>query len=158
MRWKFFLWVLSGGLAFILGCDSTSISGPERPGGERRIPELAVTLSSYFPPPEASGGWRKTKDSTRIKSLGMRPDGLAAFGAYTMSLPWVGYYTGVSGYKASNKASLVIKNGWIVGEYYNQSSARTGVYYLASNGKTFGIMLFGRMLRDYPELGISLSS
>lgn len=88
----------------------------------------------------------------------MSPPKLAEFGTYNMSLPSEGYFTGVSGYSASNKASLVIKSGWIVGEYYNKSSARTAVYYLASNGKSFGIMLFGRMLLDYPDLGITLSS
>jgi len=62
-----------------------------------------------------------------------------------MSLPYQSFYTGVSGYSASDKAAIVIKNGWIVGEYYNQASAATDVYYLASNGKTFTILLAGRM-------------
>ncbi|MEO6056001.1 MAG: PKD domain-containing protein, partial [Gemmatimonadales bacterium] len=64
----------------------------------------------------------------------------------------------VSGYSASNKAAIVVKNGWIVGEYYNQPSAATAVYYLASNGKTFSIMLVGRMALDYPQYGFGLSS
>jgi CubicO group peptidase (beta-lactamase class C family) len=75
-----------------------------------------------------------------------------------MSLPWESYSTGVSGYDPSNKASLVIKSGWIVGEYYNKASARTGLYYLASNGKTFAMMLLGRMVLDYSGLGITLGS
>jgi hypothetical protein len=75
-----------------------------------------------------------------------------------MSLPYEGYYTGVSGYSAQNKAVLIIKNGWIVGEYYNRTNARTAVYYLASNGNTFAMMLFGRLLLNYPSLGIDLNS
>jgi CubicO group peptidase (beta-lactamase class C family) len=121
-------------------------------------PSLAVTLSSYFPPSEAAGGWRSTTDSAAIRALGIDVTALTAFGAYNMSLPYENYSTGVSGYKASNKAALVIKNGWMVGEFYNQASARTGVYYLASNGKTFAIMLMGKLVAEHPELGITLST
>ena len=71
-----------------------------------------------------------------------------SLGAYLMALPWERYYTGVSGYKESNKAALIIKNGWLVAEYYNEASARNAVYYLASNGKTFAMMLLGRMQLD----------
>jgi hypothetical protein len=70
-----------------------------------------------------------------------------------MSLPYDGYYTGVSGYKASNKAAVVVKNGWIVGEYYHQASARRAVYYLASNGKTFAMLLAGHMAMNHSQLG-----
>jgi CubicO group peptidase (beta-lactamase class C family) len=52
----------------------------------------------------------------------------------------------------------VVKNGWLVGEYYNQPSAATDVYYLASNGKTFAIMLLGRLQLDCPALGIGPDS
>jgi CubicO group peptidase (beta-lactamase class C family) len=83
---------------------------------------------------------------------------LARFGAYNMALPWENYNTGISGYSASNKASLVIKNGYIVGEFYNHASARTAVYALASNSKSFALMLFGRMLLDHPGLGLTLKS
>ena len=117
-----------------------------------------MTSSTYFPPPEASGGWRKNTSAAKLESLGLGPAGMARFGAYTMSLPWEKYNTGVPGYDASNKASLVIKNGWIVGEFYNQASARTAVYPLASNSKSFALMLLGRMLLDYPELGLTLQS
>jgi CubicO group peptidase (beta-lactamase class C family) len=88
----------------------------------------------------------------------MNATALNAFGAYNMALPYENYKIGVSGYDPSNKASLVIKNGWLVGEYYNKSTARTGVYYLASNSKTFAMMVLGRLLLDYPSLGIGLDT
>jgi CubicO group peptidase (beta-lactamase class C family) len=123
------------------------------------IPTLAtVTLSSYFPPAEAAGGWRKTTDATQIRNLGMDAGKLGALGTYLMALPYEGYYTGVSGYKPSNKAALVVKNGWIVGEYYNQAGANTAVYYLASNGKTFAMLLAGHMATNYSQFGFGLSS
>jgi CubicO group peptidase (beta-lactamase class C family) len=90
--------------------------------------------------------------------MGINPTALDAFGAYNMSLPWENFAIAVDGYDPSNKASIVVKNGWIVGEYYNKASARTAMYYLASNSKTFAIMVLGRILLDYPNLGISLSS
>jgi CubicO group peptidase (beta-lactamase class C family) len=145
------------GVCPTLSCNSAETTGPSALTPEAR-PAFGVTLSSYFPPSEANGGWRKTTNPDNIRALGMSPDGISALGAYAMSLPWQNYNTGVSGYSSSNKASLVIKNGWIVGERYNQASARNAVYYLASNGKTFAIMLMGRLLLDYPGLGLSLSS
>lgn len=131
---------------------------PEATPTRELAPSAALSLTSYFPPSEVNGGWRKTKAGTKIRSLGMDSTALAGLGAYAMSLPYESYSTGVSGYSASNKAALVIKDGWIVGEYYNKSSARTAVYYLASNGKTFAMMLLGALQREYPELDITLDS
>ena len=59
----------------------------------------------------------------QISGLGVDAAKLAELGAYLTSLPYENYATGVSGYNASNKAVIVIKDGWIVGEYYNQPSA-----------------------------------
>lgn len=141
----------------LLGC-SRDISAPDLDPVRQPRPAFSYSLSSYFPPSEASGGWRVGTSAAEVRSLGMDSAAIAALGAYTMSLPYENYYTGVSGYNASNKAMLVIKDGWIVGEYYNQASARTAVYYLASNGKTLAMMLVGRLLLDYPELNLSGSS
>jgi CubicO group peptidase (beta-lactamase class C family) len=143
-------------LLLTVACDPGRSLSVSEPSESPTLP--TVTLSSYFPPPAAAGGWRKTTDATRVQELGMDAGKLDALGAYLMSLPYEGYYTGVSGYKASNKAALVVKNGWIVGEYYNQAGANTAVYYLASNGKTFAMLLAGHMAMNYPELGFGLSS
>jgi hypothetical protein len=153
------LWPVAMGLCLTVGCSVNEPSGNQVPADAAlRSPAFAFALSTYFPPSEANGGWRKTTDRAKIGSLGMDPTALAGLGSYAMSLPWEEYFTGVSGYSSSNKASLVIKDGWIVSEYYNQASARTGIYYLASNGKTFAMMLMGRLMLDYPGLGITLSS
>jgi CubicO group peptidase (beta-lactamase class C family) len=93
-----------------------------------------------------------------MQELGVDASKLDGLGGYLMSLPYDGYYTGVSGYKASNKAAVVVKNGWIVGEYYNQASARRAVYYLASNGKTFAMLLAGHMAMNHSQLGFGLAS
>ena len=147
--------------AFVFAIASGCVSEPAAPFASSTVdeqPSLVVTLSSYFPPSELNGGWRKTTDPARISALGINAATLAKFGAYNMSLPYENFRTGVSGYDPSNKASVVIKNGWIVGEYYNQASAKTGMYYLASNGKTFAMMLLGKMVAEYPALGITLDT
>jgi Beta-lactamase class C and other penicillin binding proteins len=139
----------------LAACDPGEPLAPSMAAEHRAEP---AALSGYFPPPEAAGGWRKTTGATKIRSLGLTPAGLDELGAYLTSLPYAGYYTGVSGYKASNKAVLVVKNGWLVGEYYNQASARTGVYYLASNGKSFALLLAGHMAEHYPEYEFGLGT
>ncbi|MEO6057223.1 MAG: serine hydrolase, partial [Gemmatimonadales bacterium] len=142
-------------LVLTIACD------PARPLDSNDLPppsDATATLSSYFPPSEAAGGWRKTTDPAKVKALGIDANRLSALGSYLTTLPFESYATGVSGYSASNKAAIVVKNGWIVGEYHNQASAATAVYYLASNGKTFTIMLVGRMARDYPQYNFGLAS
>jgi hypothetical protein len=118
----------------------------------------AAALSTYFPPSESNGGWRKTSDPARVRELGMDATGLESLGRYLMSLPYENYSTGVSGYNASNKAAIVVKDGWIVGEYYNQGGANRALYYTASNGKTFAMLLAGHMARTYPRLEFGPSS
>jgi CubicO group peptidase (beta-lactamase class C family) len=143
-------------------CLACSVTDPSAPSLGHRpsppAPEFSVALSTYFPPPETSGGWRTATRAVDTRALGVDSARAAALGSYVMSVPYESYWTGVSGYSAANKAALIIRHGWVVGEYYNQASARTAVYYLASNGKTFTMMLVGRMMLDYPGLGISLSS
>ena len=79
-------------------------------------------------------------------------------GYYLMSQPYENYQTGVSGYKPSNKAAIVVKDGWIVGEYYNQSGAAGALYYVASNGKTLAMLLAGHMMQANPGLELGTGS
>lgn len=104
--------------------------------------ETAAT-QRYFPPPESQGGWRKNTDPDFIQSLGLKPEKLEAFGQYNLEVPnhqWLPY--------SKHKGILVIKNGWIIGEWYNNSDARHFKTYLSSNGKAFAIALFGIMAED----------
>ena len=68
----------------------------------------------YFPPSESNGGWRKNTSKQFIQSLGFIPEKLEEFGQYNLSIPnsnWKPY--------SDYKGVLVIKDGWIVGEWYN---------------------------------------
>jgi CubicO group peptidase (beta-lactamase class C family) len=137
-------------------CDPGRSVSPEMP--HAATVTMSAASSGYFPPPESAGGWRKAADAAAVRALGLDPVALDDLGAYLMTLPYQGYFTGVSGYKASNKAALVIKNGWIAGEYYNESGAATAVYYLASNGKTFAMLLAGHLAQSRPDLAFGFGS
>lgn len=141
-------------IALVLACEPRELFGPV---AGTQVPP-AAGLSTYFPPSEANGGWRKTTDRALIRELGMDGNELESLGRYLMSLPYENYSTGVSGYQASNKAAIVVKDGWIVGEYYNQAGANRALYYTASNGKTFAMLLAGHMARTYPRLEFGPSS
>jgi hypothetical protein len=153
--------IIAGALAAALAACTTTAPDGNDPTASRPVastPDYAMALSTYFPPAETGGGWRTTGSPAEVLALGIDPVKADSLGAYVMSVPYESYNTGVSGYSASNKAVLIVKNGWLAGEYYNQASASTGVYYLASNGKTFSIMLMGRLQLEYPALGVTPSS
>ena len=143
---------------FLTGCLPSEPNDPQ-PGSAAGTPAPATrALANYFPPPESGGGWRTRDDASAVAGLGVDLTRLDALGAYVMGLPYAEYYTGVSGYDSRNKAVLLVKNGWLVGEYYNRAEAKGAMYYLASNGKTFTIMLVGRLRLDYPDLSMGLGS
>lgn len=139
---------------FLFACESPQPNDPE---GSLHRTEAAAS-PTYFPPPESNGGWRTTSDRGRIDDLGLDRDKIESLGKYLMALPHENYSTGVSGYKPSHKAAIVVKGGWIVGEYYNQPGADRALYYTASNGKTFAMLLAGNLAQTYPKLNFSLSS
>ncbi|MDA2925504.1 serine hydrolase, partial [Acidobacteria bacterium AH-259-L09] len=77
------------------------------------------------------------------RSLGMDPARLEEFGRYNLSIPnsnWLPY--------AKYKGIIVIKNGWIIGEWYNVPEARDFKTYLSSNGKAFAMAAFGILADD----------
>ena len=99
--------------------------------------------AEYFPPPEREGGWRVNTEPGFVRSLGLDPEALEEFGQYNLSVPssnWQPY--------AAHKGIIVIKDGWIVGEWYNVPEAKDFRTYLSSNGKSFAIACFGVMAED----------
>ena len=97
----------------------------------------------YFPPSESQGGWRKNTAQEFIHSLGVIPERLEEFGQYNLSVPnsnWKPY--------SDYKGILVIKDGWIIGEWYNNGEAAEFKTYLSSNGKAFALVCFGIMAGD----------
>jgi hypothetical protein len=143
----------SAATLLLVACDPHR---PVEPGESESAPARA--LSTYFPPSEANGGWRKQTGAAQVRALGIDPTRLSQLGQYLMAQPYENYQTGVSGYKPSNKAAIVVKDGWIVGEYYNQAGANKALYYLASNGKTLSLLLTGHMAQTNSGLGLGTGS
>jgi len=111
---------------------------PVRPGLEK-----AKSKTVYYPLPESQGGWRKNTNADFIRSLNVDPVKLEKFGEYNLSVPssqWMPY--------AGYKGIMVIKDGWVIGEWYNRPEAETFKTYISSNGKAFATMGFGIMNRD----------
>lgn len=102
------------------------------------------SVAYYYPPAETAGGWRKNTDPAFVQSLGLDPDGLEAFGLYNLS---IASSSGVKG-------CLVIKDGWVVGEWYEGTDAETFLNYISSNGKSWAMMLFGHLAEAQPSFGL----
>ena len=106
--------IASAAALLLISCDSHASFGPSEMVPSSR----AAALATYFPPSESNGGWRKRTNPERIREMGLDPDRLNELGQYLMSQPYEAYKTGVSGYDPTNKAAIVVKRGWIVGEYW----------------------------------------
>lgn len=96
----------------------------------------------YFPAPEYSGGWRRDLSRDFVERRGLAYEVLQELGQYSQSLPNV---PGKMHDYGNHVATIVIKDGWIVGEWYNLPEAMFFQQYLASNGKSFAYVLFGMM-------------
>ena len=110
----------------------------------QKTEKTTVTAAAkIFPSPESDGGWQVNTDPQFVRSLGLDPEALDEFGRFNLAVPssnWQPY--------ASYSGTIVIKDGWIVGEWYNVPEARDFRTYISSNGKSFAIACFGAMLED----------
>lgn len=102
---------------------------------------LTLVLSScsetYFPEPESEGGWRKNIDPKFLISHDLNPKGVSNFLAYNVNT------------KASS--AIVIKDGWVVGEWYPKNSSKGERKYVASIGKSIALACFGIVVKDGNE-------
>ncbi len=102
----------------------------------------------YFPPPETMGGWRANLSPEFVRSRGLDPAALEDLGRFSQSIrnsAWPGYDY------HHHTATIVIKDGWIVGEWYSLPESRFFQQYLASNGKSFAYLLFGVLVKESRE-------
>ena len=126
-----------GLLSLALGVLAACSGKPVGSGGKQE------SSTAYFPPPESDGGWRVDSSAEFIRSLGVDPEKLARFGRFNLDVPngdWKPY--------SDFKGILVIKDGWVIGEWYSVPEAKEFRNYLASNGKSFAAMCFGIMNED----------
>ncbi|MDX9834293.1 MAG: serine hydrolase [Desulfobulbus sp.] len=110
--------------------------------------DTLFNAADYYPPPETAGGWRKNVSAEFVRAQGLDFQALQDLGRFSQSVqntPWVGYDY------HHHTATIVIKNGWIVGEWYSLPESRFFQQYLASNGKSFAYVLFGVLVKDGRE-------
>jgi CubicO group peptidase (beta-lactamase class C family) len=126
------LWLAVLGLVVAPGV----VTAGDRPG---------AALNSYFPAPEEQGGWRtllpaegEADDSqkARIREVGgMDWDALKAAWEHNAAAP------GATGL-------LVIRRGWIVGEWY-KGGDRTKAFNIYSSSKSYTSTAYGLILSDF---------
>jgi CubicO group peptidase (beta-lactamase class C family) len=100
-------------------------------------------MMSEFPAPENDGGWRKNTTPDFQRAQGFDPEALEEFGRFNLAVPnnqWRPW--------SEHKGCLVIKNGWIVGEWYEGEDSQVFPQYLASNGKSVAMACFGILVGD----------
>src|SRR5262245_19313015 len=96
--------------------------------------------ATYFPPPEAGGGWRGLADRGEIAARGLDPDRLAEL------LEWNLEVQHDPPHPPSHVGVVVVKDGWVVGERYESPRTRHWLRGLASIGKSATSCAFGRWI------------
>lgn len=107
---------------------------------------------AYFPVADSLGGWRKNTDADFVTSLGIDPQKLEEFGKWNVINDW-------GGNSLMHKSCIVIKNGWIIGEWYadkdgkliSVEEGKNKKARLASNSKSIAMTLFGVAVKDSKE-------
>lgn len=105
----------------------------------------AAAPDSYFPPPEERGGWRSllppsgepdAAQKARIREVaGVDWDSLKAAWDHNADAP-------------GRTGLLVIRRGWVVGEWYRDAD-RTTPFTIFSSSKSYSSLAFGLILSDF---------
>jgi CubicO group peptidase (beta-lactamase class C family) len=103
----------------------------------------AVSVETYFPPPESAGGWRRLESPQEVRQVGgLDPARLRLAAEYNAFL-------------ASTTSSLVVvRRGWLVAEWYEVSALATTRYDVWSCTKSFTGTAYGILFGARPELGL----
>jgi CubicO group peptidase (beta-lactamase class C family) len=125
-------WMAVLGLAAGPGV-ARSADGPVRP------------LSSYFPAPEEQGGWR-----TLLPAEGEPDDSQKARIRDVGGMDWDAIHAAWEHNAAAPGATglLVIRRGWIVGEWY-KGGDRTTAFNIYSSSKSYTSTAYGLILSDF---------
>ena len=101
---------------------------------------LGSCSDEYFPAPENKGGWRKDTDPDFLIRLDLNPKGVSNFLAYNLQVE-------------GSTSAIVIKDGWIVGEWYKKTKkvSKDQKLYVASVGKSIALACFGIAVKDGDE-------
>jgi CubicO group peptidase (beta-lactamase class C family) len=92
--------------------------------------------AQYFPPPESQGGWRWCKSDDEVRSIGGVDPGQLQFACETNAR-----FDDVSGV-------VIVRNGWMVAEWYENSALTTTRHDIWSCVKSFTGTAYGILLDD----------
>lgn len=96
-------------------------------------------IEGYFPPAESAGGWRKLTDPDKIRSLaGMDPEKLEAFTSWILA----------GELNTTRNGGVIIRNGWIVAEWYNETTAPETLVEIKSAAKAFAALYVGMVIDE----------
>ncbi len=102
--------------------------------------ERVLNNITYFPPPDAEGGWRTLKDAEEIRRVaGMDKKKLDDAFKFIQG-------------STKNGGLLVVRRGWLVYENYFGLGHREATPNLASCGKSFTSIAVGILLSERPKL------
>jgi len=96
--------------------------------------------ATYFPPPDAQGGWRALKDAEEIRRVA------------GLDVKRLDEVFDVAAASTKNGGVLVVRHGWLVYEKYFGRGHREATPNLASCGKSFTSIAIGILMAEHPEL------
>src|SRR5262245_52845383 len=98
-----------------------------------------VHAADYFPPPDASGGWRTATNAAQVRDL------------VAMDLPRLEQAWEFTQRCTQNAGLLVVRNGWLVFEKYVGRASRNANPDMASTGKAYTSIACGIMLHEFRD-------
>jgi len=111
----------------------------------------------YYPQPESKGGWRVLANPTEVNSLGeMNPTKLRSAWECNMQAEAEAEQKSLNPHdnrlvsKATSSSVLVIRHGYIVGEWYHNADAST-LWNIYSCTKSFTGTAYGMLFQDSAE-------
>ena len=115
--------------------------------GRHPLSATPPTPTNYFPPPEAEGGWRTLLPENGIPNGAQKQVIREKTGVDWDALQSVWEYTRQAG---GNSGFLVIRRGYIVGEWYHGCD-RSTTYNIYSSSKSYTTAAFGMLLGDVQD-------
>lgn len=130
-------------LVWVLACAALAAAwalGPPNQRGAATPMNDQTAEETYFPPPDAEGGWRTLKADEEVRRVaGLDPDKLEEAWQYVSGL-------------SANSSLLVVRRGWLVFERYQGKATRDSNRDMHSCGKAFTSTAVALLMAERPDL------
>ncbi len=132
-------------VGLVAACATPTARAYQAASAPRAAASQAPVLSDYFPPPEDEGGWRSLLPAEGSPSPGEQAEIKAKTGVDYDKLAEAWKHNAAAGGKTG---LIVIKNGYIVGEWYQDCTAKSD-FNIYSSSKAYTSTAFGLILADF---------